>query len=75
MNASALHCYKEKAKELRYECHTSIFRLLTADVDRVLECLSDLRIKFDHQVSLLCDIVVSHLYFLGDPLSELVPLQ
>ena len=75
MNASALHCYIEKAKELRYECHMSIFQVLTADVDRVLECLSDLRIKFDHQVSLLCDVVVSLLYLLGDPLSELVPLQ
>lgn len=75
MNTSALHCYIEEAKELRYECHMSIFQVLTADVDGVLECLSDLRIKFDHQVSLLCDIVVSHQYLLGDPLSELVPLQ
>ena len=75
MNTSALHCYIEEAKELRYECHMIIFEVLTADVDGVLECLSDLRIKFDHQVSLLCDVVVSHLYLLGDPLSELVPLQ
>ena len=48
MYASALHCYIEKAKELRYECHISIFQVLTADVDGVLECLSDLRVKFDH---------------------------
>ena len=75
MNTSALHCYIEEAKELRYESHMSIFQVLTADVDGVLECLSDLRVKFDHQISLRCDLIVAHLYLLGDPLSELVPLQ
>ena len=74
MDSAALGCYTYEAVELIYMSR-EYFPVLTADVDGVLECLSDLRIKFDHQVSLLCDVVVSHLYLLGDPLSELVPLQ
>ena len=74
MDSAALGCYTYEAIELM-NMSREYSLVLTADVDGVLECLSDLRIKFDHQVSLLCDIVVSHQYLLGDPLPELVPLQ
>ena len=74
MNSSALGRYTYEAIELIYMSR-EYFLVLTADVDGVLECLSDLRVKFDHQISLRCDLIVAHLYLLGDPLSELVPLQ
>ena len=74
MNSAALGCYTYEAVELIYMSREYSL-VLTTDVDGVLECLSDLRVKFDHQISLRCDLIVAHLYLLGDPLSELVPLQ
>ena len=74
MDSAALGCYTNEAIELM-NMSREYSLVLTADVDGVLECLSDLRVKFDHQISLRCDLIVAHLYLLGDPLSELVPLQ
>ena len=74
MDSAALGCYTYEAIELM-NMSREYSLVLTADVDGVLECLSDLRVKFDHQISLRCDLIVAHHYLLGDPLSELVPLQ
>ena len=47
MNSSALDRYTYEAIELIYMSR-EYFSVLTADIDGVLECLSDLRIKLDH---------------------------
>ena len=47
MDSAALGCYTYEAIELM-NMSREYFLVLTADVDGVLECLSDLRIKLDH---------------------------
>ena len=49
--------------------------VLTADVSRVAKCSSNLWIQLDHEVTLLCKLIIAIFHLLRDPLSKVVTTQ
>ena len=49
--------------------------VLTANVSRVAKCSSNLWIQVDHEVTLLCKLIIAIFYLLRDPLSKVVTTQ
>ena len=46
--------------------------ILTADISRVAKCSSNLWIQLDHEVTLLCKLIIAIFHLLRDPLSKVV---
>ena len=49
--------------------------VLTADVSRVAKCSSNLWIQLDHEVTLLCKLIIAIFHLLRYPLSKVVATQ
>ena len=49
--------------------------VLTADVSRVAKCSSNLWIQVDHEVTLLCKLIIAIFHLLRDPFSKAVTAQ
>ena len=49
--------------------------VLTADIGRVAKCCSNLWIQVDHEVTLLCKLIIAIFHLLRDPLSKVVTTQ
>lgn len=45
---------------------------LTADVERLAKRGRDFRIKFNHEIVLFCEVIVSALYLIEHPSSEFI---
>ena len=46
--------------------------VLTADISRVAKCSSNLWIQVDHEVTLLCKLIIAIFHLLRDPFSKVV---
>ena len=49
--------------------------VLTTDVSRIAKCCSNLWIQVNHEVTLLCKLIIAIFHLLRDPLSKVVTTQ
>ena len=73
VDTTALGCYIERKWVSINLNDTTNNKLLTTDVERAAKSCSNFRIKFNHQLLLLCKLFIANFDLLRDPLPQVIP--